>query len=480
VLEDGNFTHAVGGNGKKDKKFKLTVLPSTHLNYFACMKTVLVLGAGRSSSALITYLLNWAAKSNNRVVVGDQSLALAQARVNGFTQGKAISFNVQEDDQSAEAIRSADVVISLLPPHLHAAVAKLCLVYGKHLLTASYVSDEMKGLHEEAAGKKLLFLNECGLDPGIDHMSAMEIIHRINQHGGKLESFESFTGGLIAPETDPGNPWRYKFTWNPRNVVMAGQGTAKYLHNGTHKYIPYQQLFKRTTAVAVPGYGEFEGYANRNSLTYIHAYGLGGIKTMLRGTLRYKGFCDAWNVLVQLGCCDDTYLMDDINGMTHIGFIESFLNTGRGSAEHRLAQHFKLDIEGQEMQRLGWSGFFSDEPVGLSAGTPAQITEHILNKKWRLLPDDKDMIVMWHRFVYKQAGQRHEIQSSLVVTGEDSVHTAMAKTVGLPLGIAARLVMEGKIRLTGVQIPTHAEIYVPILNELKEHGISFQEQEVVL
>lgn len=410
-------------------------------------------------------------------MVGDQSLALAEARVNGSTHGKAISFNAEVDDQSAEAIRSADAVISLLPPPLHAVVARHCLAFGKHLLTASYVSEEMSKLYKEAEERNLLFLNECGLDPGIDHMSAMEIINRINRQGAKLESFESFTGGLIAPETDTENPWRYKFTWNPRNVVTAGQGTAKYLHNGMYQYIPYQQLFKRTTAINVPGHGEFEGYANRNSLTYIAPYGLQGIKTILRGTLRYKGFCSAWNVLVQLGCCDDTYLIDDISTMTHSRFMESFVGVGSGTVKERVARQVSANPDGHELHCLSWSGFFTDEPVGLPAGTPAQITEHILNKRWRLHPNDRDMIVMWHRFVYEQAGKKHEIQSSLVVTGEDSVHTAMAKTVGLPLGIAARLIMEGKIKSTGVQLPIREEIYLPVLAELKEYGVHFQEQE---
>jgi saccharopine dehydrogenase (NADP+, L-glutamate forming) len=444
------------------------------------MKTVLVLGAGRSSAALITYLLDYAEKSKNKVLVGDLSYEQAQAKVNGSAHGRAIRFTIEDEPQSSEAIRSADVIISLLPPHHHVAVAKYCLAHRKHLLTASYVSDDMKQLHQDAVEKKLLFLNECGLDPGIDHMSAMEIINRIKQHGGKPKSFESFTGGLIAPETDPQNPWRYKFTWNPRNVVTAGQGTAKYLYNGTYKYIPYQQLFKRTTAIHVPGHGEFEGYANRNSLSYITPYGLQEIKTILRGTLRHKGFCSAWNVLVQLGCCDDTYRMDNVAGMTHHGFIESFLEAGAGSARQRLARQLGLDAEGGEMQRLAWSGFFEDEPIGLPEGTPAQITEHILNKKWKLHPDDKDMIVMWHRFVYEHDGEEREIQSSLVVTGEDSIHTAMAKTVGLPLGIAARLVLEGKIKSTGVQLPVHAEMYLPILSELKEYGIYFQEQQRIL
>ncbi|MFN3839439.1 MAG: saccharopine dehydrogenase family protein [Cyclobacteriaceae bacterium] len=441
------------------------------------MKTILVLGAGRSSSALIAYLLNYARKNVFTLWVGDQSMELAQQRIQGSGAGKAISFSIENEEQSAEAIRSADVIVSLLPPHFHTVVAKHCLAYGKHLLTASYVSDEMNSFHREAEKKRLLFLNECGLDPGIDHMSAMDIIHRIKQQNGKPESFESFTGGLIAPDTDPENPWRYKFTWNPRNVVMAGQGVAKYLEDGMFKYIPYQQLFRRTTAIKVPGHGEFEGYANRNSLTYIHTYGLQGIKTMVRGTLRYKGFCEAWNVLVQLGCCDDGYSMQGVDRMTHRSFIETFLASGPGSPQEKLIRQFLLRSDGVEMQCLNWSGFFSDELVGLKEGTPARITEHILNKKWKLEPSDKDMVVMWHRFVYKRDGKRYEIQSSLVVKGEDDVHTAMAKTVGLPLGVAARLVVEGKISTTGVQIPVVPEIYAPILKELLGHGIAFNETE---
>lgn len=446
------------------------------MNYFAVMKTVLVLGAGRSSSALIAYLLRHAEAGRFKVVVGDLSLELARERTVDFNHGTAIQFDIRNEANSAAAIRKADVIVSILPAHLHTQVARHCLREGKHLLTASYVSDEMRAFHAETTSKKLLFLNECGLDPGIDHMSAMEIIDRIKKEGGNLLSFESFTGGLIAPETDPENPWRYKFTWNPRNVVMAGQGTAKFLQEGNNKYIPYQQLFRRTTPVVVPGHGEFEGYANRDSLNYIETYGLQGIKTMLRGTLRYKGFCDAWHILVQLGCCDDSFQAEQVQHMTHASFIDLFLPAGAGSVAEKIAHQFGVNSNGPEIQRLAWSGFFSDEPVGLQSGTPAQITEHILNKKWKLHPTDKDMIVMWHRFVYEQGGRKHEIQSSLVVTGDDSVNTAMAKTVGLPLGIAARLLLNGKLSLTGVRIPTHGEVYAPVLQELNEYGIQFSEK----
>jgi saccharopine dehydrogenase-like NADP-dependent oxidoreductase len=438
------------------------------------MKRILVLGAGRSSSSLIKYLLHHASIHDWQIVIGDVSEALVKQKIGSHPNGSAITFNI-ENTQSEKHIQSSDVVISLLPPPLHPLVAIQCLKFSKHLLTASYVSDEMRALDSEVSSKGLIFLNECGLDPGIDHMSAMQIIDKIKSKGGKVLSFESFTGGLIASETDPQNPWRYKFTWNPRNVVMAGQGTAKFLQDRKYKYIPYQRLFQQITPVHVQGHGDYEGYANRDSLKYIDTYQLDGIETMVRGTLRNKGFCPAWNVFVQLGCCDDTYEMESVDKMTHASFVASFL-TGNGmSLEKNLEQTKGLQLQGHEIAFLKWSGFFDNELVGLSKGTPAQILEHILNKKWKLAADDKDEIVMWHRFVYDVAAKTHEIQASLVATGTDSVYTAMAQTVGLPLGIAAKLILQGKIRHRGVVIPTTREFYEPILSELIEFGIELKE-----
>jgi saccharopine dehydrogenase (NADP+, L-glutamate forming) len=334
-------------------------------------------------------------------------------------------------------------------------------------------------LHDEAKRKDLLFLNECGLDPGIDHMSAMQVIDRIKSTGGKILSFDSFTGGLISPETDPENPWRYKFTWNPRNVVMAGQGTARFMQHGQFKYIPYHQLFKRTTPVMIAGLGNYEGYANRDSLQYIETYGLQGIQSMLRGTLRNTGYCAAWDVLVQLGCCDDSFRMEGLEKMTHRDFVNAFLNYDpQLMVEEKICLGFKILPNGAEMQRLRWSGFFDRELIGLKEGTPAQVLEHILNKKWKLQSGDKDMIVMWHRFVYELNGHKKEIQASLAVTGDDAVHTAMAKTVGLPIGIAAKLLMQNKISSRGVTIPVANEMYEPILKELGEMGIVFKEAEI--
>jgi saccharopine dehydrogenase-like NADP-dependent oxidoreductase len=440
------------------------------------MRNILVLGAGRSSSSLISYLLENAQQGDWQVTVGDFSIQAAKEKIMGHAKGSAIRFDINDTEAASKSIEAADIVVSLLPAHLHPLVAIRCLESKKHLLNASYVSDEMKGFHQEALGKGLLFLNECGLDPGIDHMSAMQVIDRIREGGGKLVSFESFTGGLIAPETDPENPWRYKFTWNPRNVVMAGQSTAKCLHEGKYKYIPYQQLFKRITPVSVPGYGDYEGYANRDSLKYIDTYQLTDIQTMLRGTLRNKGFCSSWDILVQLGCCEDTYEMEGVPAMTHQSFIDSFLTDKKGTnPEQKITEQFKIQPESVEMKNLKWSGLFAEVPVGLPKGTPAQILEHILNKKWKLNPEDKDQVVMWHRFVYEQQNKKKEIQASLVATGTDAVYTAMAKTVGLPLAISARLVLEGKIRTRGVAIPTTKEIYDPVLEELKRSGIELQE-----
>jgi saccharopine dehydrogenase (NADP+, L-glutamate forming) len=263
-------------------------------------------------------------------------------------------------------------------------------------------------------------------------------------------------------------------------VVIAGQSTAKYLHNGKSKYIPYQQLFRRTTPVHVPGYGNYEGYANRDSLKYIETYGLTGIATMLRGTLRNKGFCDSWNILVLLGCCDDTYEMENVSRMTHAGFIDSFLPPvpDCDSVEEKLCAHFGMKATSPEIANLRWSGFFEEVPVGLSRGTPAQILEFILTKKWALKKGDKDQIVMWHRFRYRVDGLHKEIQAYLVATGTDEIYTAMAKTVGLPLGIATKLITSNRILARGVLIPVTPEFYAPILDELRAYEITLTEIDV--
>ncbi|MEQ8426093.1 MAG: saccharopine dehydrogenase C-terminal domain-containing protein [Cyclobacteriaceae bacterium] len=445
------------------------------------MKRILVLGAGRSSSALISYLLNKAESAGWQVTVGDFNIESARVMIGLSKFGTATRFDINESELCRTAIEATDVVVSLLPANFHPLVAKYCLSFNKHLFTASYISNEMQTFDEEARSKGLLFMNECGLDPGIDHMSAKAIIDTLKGKGATITSFESFAGGLIAPETDPQNPWRYKFTWNPRNVVMAGQGTAKFIEEGQYKFIPYQQLFKRTTYVHIPGYGDFQGYANRDSLKYIGNYGLEGITTMVRGTLHNDGFCAAWNILVQLGCTEDSYNMEGVEKMTHRDFINSFLPYDHDEMlENKLVSRFNLNLNGGEIEKLRWSGFFDKEEIGLESGTPARILEHILNKKWRLGDDEKDMVIMWHRFRYKLGNKKHEIESHLVLKGEDSIHTAMAKGVGLPMAIGVKLLLEDKIKRRGVCIPIDQEVYEPILKELSQLGINAEETDKVV
>ncbi|MEO1449646.1 MAG: saccharopine dehydrogenase C-terminal domain-containing protein, partial [Bacteroidota bacterium] len=302
---------------------------------------------------------------------------------------------------------------------------------------------------------------------------------QIRSEGHELVGFETFTGGLIAPESCMDNPWKYKFTWNPRNVVLAGTGNVKFIQEGRYKYYPYHRLFRRTEMIEIPDYGFFEGYANRDSLKYLDVYNLRDIKTLYRGTLRRPGFCRTWDIFVQLGATDDTYEMEGVDKMTHRQFINSFLSYDpHNSVELKLAHYMGLDLDGPEMFRMKWLDLFEEIPVRLERGTPAQILEHILKKKWTIQPEDKDMIVMWHKFNFMDQGKPREVQSHMVIKGENSRDTAMAQTVGLPLGIAARLVLEGRISETGVQIPVVPGIYHPILDELKGQGIDFIEREM--
>lgn len=444
------------------------------------MQKLLILGAGRSATSLIDYLKRQAKTEGWQLKVGDYSLDLAKTKCQGDSNCEAFQFDINDEAQREEEIKNADIVISMLPAKFHPVVARACVDHGKNMVTASYVSDEMKALDEEAKKKGVLLLNECGLDPGIDHMSAMKIIDQIRDEGNELTAFESFTGGLLAPDTDPENPWKYKFTWNPRNVVLAGQGIVKFIQEGTYKFIPYHKLFRRTEQVHIPGYGYFEGYANRDSLKYLDVYNLRGIKTIYRGTFRRPGYCRTWDIFVQLGATDDTYQMEEVDKMTHRTFINSFLSYNpHDSVELKLAHYLNLELEGPEMHRLKWAGFFDDTPVGLEEGTPAQILEHILKKKWTLQPEDKDMIVMWHKFEYLDKDKKpHEINSTLVALGEDANETAMSKTVGYPVGIATKLVLKKAIDLTGVHIPIKKEIYNPILEELDSLGFEMTEKQV--
>jgi saccharopine dehydrogenase-like NADP-dependent oxidoreductase len=442
------------------------------------MKKILVLGAGLSTPSLINYLLRQAKESNWKVKVGDISEEVAQSRIMNSPSGEAFSFDVSNDEQRKEEVKNADIVISMLPARMHYLVAETCLEYNKNLVTASYVSKEIKKLEKKVEDAGIIFLNEVGLDPGIDHMSAMEIIDRIKSEGGELISFKSSTGGLVAPKYD-NNPWNYKFTWNPRNVVIAGQGGAQLIKRGMYKYIPYHKLFTRLLTINLDGYGEFEVYPNRDSLGYRSAYGIDDIPSMIRGTIRRPGFSKTWNTLVQLGVTDDSFVVENSETLTYREFTNSFLRYDRDrSVEDKFADYVGIDQDSFSMYKVRWLGLFSNEKIGLKNATPAQILQKLLEEKWGLEPDDKDMIVMQHEFEYKLNSKFYRIISSMVVEGKDNIDTAMAITVGLPVAIGSKLILEGKIKTTGVKIPTSKNIYEPVLKELANFGIIFKEEKI--
>jgi saccharopine dehydrogenase-like NADP-dependent oxidoreductase len=444
------------------------------------MRNVLIIGAGRSASSLIKYLLDKSESENLHLTIGDLSLELAQRKTKNHKNATAIALDIFDANQRKSEIQKADIVISMLPAHMHIEVAKDCIVYKKHMVTASYISDAMQELDATAKENNLVFMNEIGLDPGIDHMSAMKVIDEIRSKGGKMILFESFCGGLVAPESD-NNLWNYKFTWAPRNVVLAGQGgAAKFIQEGTYKYIPYHKLFRRTEFLEVEGYGRFEGYANRDSLKYRSIYGLDDVLTLYRGTIRKVGFSRAWNMFVQLGMTDDSYIIDDSETISYREFVNLFLPYHpTDSVEIKL--RLSLGIEQDDImwdKLLELDLFNKNKIVGLKDATPAQILEKILTDSWTLQPQDKDMIVMYHKFGYELNGKQHQIDSKMVCIGDDQTYTAMAKTVGLPVAIATLQILNGKITTPGVQLPIKEEVYLPILKELEEFGIHFKETEM--
>lgn len=439
-------------------------------------KSILIIGAGRSSSSLIKYLLDESVKHNWQITVGDMSLETAQQKINNHPNGKAILFDINNENQRSEEISKADIVVSMLPAFMHMSVANDCVKFKKHLVTASYVSKEMAALDSEAQKAGIVLLNEIGLDPGIDHMSAMQIIDKLKAEGAEITSFKSYCGGLVAPESND-NPWGYKFSWNPRNVILAGQGTAMYIENGKYKYIPYNRLFTQTETIQFDGYGNFDGYANRDSLSYRTAYGLENISTMLRGTLRMPGYCSAWNVFVKLGWTDDSYKIENSHKMTFAQLLDAFLPESKNNLKKRLAEFMQLPEDSDEIKKVEWLEIFTDKKIKTENGTPAQILQELLEEKWQLKKDDKDMIVMQHLFEYQLNGKKHQITSSLVAKGEDPTNTAMAKTVGLPAAIAVKMILLNQLNLKGIKIPTEKNIYEPILEELKLFGINFIEKQ---
>ncbi len=445
------------------------------------MKKILIAGAGRSATAAIQYLLRVAEGKGWRVFVADADIALAKHKIGQSPAGHAVEMDVTNARARQKLIRQVDVVVSLLPPHLHLLIAKDCLQLSKHLVTASYVSTEMYALSEEVRLANLTFMNEIGLDPGIDHMSAVKAIHRIKAQGGRLTAFRSYTGGLVAPEC-ANNPWKYKFTWNPRNVVLAGKGTAQFLEAGQYRYVPYHRLFKNTRTIAVKPLGDFEVYPNRDSLLYRKAYGLQDIPNLFRGTIRYPGFCESWHALVVLGLTDDSYPIVEANRITWRQLMDAYVSsmTKGQTTEEKVAHVLHTSIDSPVMDKLHWLGLFDDRPLSMDVATPARILEQLLLEKWKLAPEDKDMVVMQHEFEYVLDGHHWQEKSTLVMKGHNAEDTAMTRLVGLPLAIFTRLLLEGKIEEKGVQIPIQPSVYLPVLEELATYGVKFEEEKRIL
>jgi saccharopine dehydrogenase-like NADP-dependent oxidoreductase len=420
------------------------------------MKQILLFGAGKSATSLIRYLIGVANDRGWQLVVAENNLPLAESKIGSASCARAVGLAVEQEAARDLLVREADVVISLLPPALHYLVALSCVKAGKHLLTASYVDESIRALAPAIRDNGLLFLCEMGLDPGIDHMSALHFIEQIKNDEGRIVSFHSHTGGLVAPESDD-NPWHYKISWNPRNVVLAGSAGARYRENGQVVTREYKELFTAPGKLDLPGLLPLVWYPNRDSLPYIDLYGLETADTFIRTTLRHPAFCRAWNALVQAGLTDDRrkIAVDGLTFWTWAAPLKPFINR-------------------DNRNQLEALGLFEKIPVPSQAQTSADILQFLLEKLLVMGPDDKDMIVMQHEIEFVRGGEKHMERSTLIVKGENRLHTAMARTVGLPLGIAAKLVLEGKIRLSGLHIPILPEIYVPVLQELENEGIRFE------
>ena len=440
------------------------------------MTNILVFGAGKSSSYLIKYLLDCSLKQFWQVTVADSNLNAALAKIGDHSFGRAVQLDIHEDLLRKRQIGQADLVISLLPPSLHFIVAKDCIELRKNLITASYLSEEIKSLHIDARNAGLLFMNEIGLDPGIDHMSAMKIIDEIERLGADISSFKSYCGGLVAPESD-NNPWHYKISWNARNILNAGKSGAHVMDNGIEKKFDYSDLFNQYELIKVPGLGNLAAYANRDSLNYRNYYGLEQVKTMLRATFRYEEFCLGWNTIIQLGLTTEDMKFTDA-GLTYYDWFMHVTKAVEGNNPSDKIRNITPKEKDLVINLIDWLGLFNNDKINLAREmSSADILLQRMEEKWTIEDFDIDMVVMRHEFDYARKNIETRLSSTLIVKGEDKTYTAMAKTVGLPMAIFAKLLLTGKIKnLVGVQIPIMKEVYKPVLKELATFGIEFSEE----
>ena len=436
------------------------------------MKKVLILGAGLVARPLVRYLLD---QPETEVEVASRTVSKAVKLINNHPQGKAQELNLKNEEGLKKEVSEADVVISMVPYSFHPKVAEYCIAYGKHMVTTSYVSEEMKNLHQEAKREGVLILNEIGLDPGIDHMEAMRIIHEVEEKGGKIESFTSFCGGLPAPEANT-NPFGYKFSWSPIGVLLAGKNSARYLKDDEEVFVPAENLFDNYSIIKIEGLGDFEAYPNRDSLPYIETYGITETKTMLRGTLRNLGWCRTMKKMIELGLLDDQ--QKNWAGLSYREFLRHLMkNPIEEDINKALSSYLNIEVSSDIIGRLEWLGLLSDEPLPLEKGSALDITAARMQEKLQYEIGERDMIILQHTFIASYPGEKKEsITSTLIDFGIPEGDTSMARTVGLPAAIGTRLILEGKIKETGVHIPVIPGIYQPILQELKGQKITFTEK----
>lgn len=437
------------------------------------MKNILLFGAGKSATSLIDYLLANAPRQKWHITVADHDLSLIKSKTGKSYYATPTALDIKDSAARQALIQETDLVISLLPASLHILVAKDCLAAKKNLLTASYIDEAVKALAADIEKAGLLFMYEMGLDPGIDHMSAMKLIHSIEKKGGQIFSFKSYCGGLISPDSND-NPWQYKVSWNARNIVMAGASGAIYKEKGKVKELTHEQLFDHTKTIPVPGIGKLAFYPNRDSLGYMAAYKLEELATFMRATLRYPDFCEGWNALIKLGLTDDSRKIAT-DTLTYTNWATQLVTAGEGTPEENMAQFLGVSNKSKVIRQLKFLGLLQPEVINLGEQTNAGILQFLVENKLKMEATDKDMIVMMHELEFERRNMATRMHSYMIVQGEDNIHTAMAKTVGLPLGIMAKLILQDKVTLTGLQIPVMPEIYNPVLKELEEYDIRFEE-----
>ncbi len=444
------------------------------------MKTILVLGAGHSSPYLIRYLLDRAEERDWRVVVGDRDVEQAGARVASHPRGEVRQIDATSLEELGRAISPAEVVVNLMPPSMQRSIVHECLRAQTHMLSVSYATPDLLRLTDEASELGLLMLFELGADPGIDHMATMSLLDRVRSEGGRVVGFESYGGGLPAPDSID-NPLGYAVTWNPRGVVMAGSEGALFVKDGRIRALTPARVFEETWPVRIEGIGDLVAYANRDSLSYLQAFGLEEARTVVRGTLRHPGWCSTWLQIARLGMNSESLKISRMAGRSFADLVEMFLpaEVNGESLEERTASFLELAPDDHAIANLRWLGLFSRAPLGFEPPSVAHALTHLLSKKLPLPDGGRDVVILHHELEVERPGRGEErIRSTVIEYGDPQGSSAMARAVGLPTGIAARLLLDGELELAGCHLPTERAVYRPVLEELAREGLEFREERI--